>query len=176
MDEILFGRKKIRLVEGDIAAQDVDAIVNAANSELWMGSGVAGAIKRAGGQEVEDEAVALGPIPIGEAATTAAGRLRAKYVIHAAAMGPNLVTGAHQIRESTRNSLIRAHDLHLASIAFPSIGTGVGGFPMKSCAEIMLSEARQFLVERDTTIEEIVFVLWGKRAYDEFAEALDEFK
>lgn len=172
MHELAVKDKRIRLVEGDIADQDVDAIVNAANSSLWMGAGVAGAIKRRGGQSIEDEALAKGPIEIGEAVATKAGRLKAKYVIHAAGMGPNLKTDEEKIRQSTRNSLKRANELGLSTIAFPSIGTGVGGFPMGQCAEIMLGEAKRFLKERQTSIKEVVFVLWGKQAFDSFAEVL----
>ena len=172
MEELQLKGKVIRLVEGDIAEQRADAIVNAANSSLWMGSGVAGAIKRRGGKKIEDEAVAKGPIPIGEAIATGAGRLAARYVIHAVGMGPDLTTGAGKVRSSTRNSLLRADELGLFSIAFPSIGTGVGGFPMRECAEIMLGEAKQFLNERNTSLKEVIFVLWGKPAFDTFRDVL----
>jgi len=176
MDELRFGGKVIRLVEGDIAEQETDAIVNAANSYLWMGAGVAGAIKRRGGKEIENEAVAKGPIPIGEAVVTGAGRLAAKHVIHAAGMGPDLTTGADKIRRSTWNSLLRAHELGLSSIAFPSIGTGVGEFPVQECAEIMLGEAKRFLTEQDTSITEVRFVLWGQLAFDAFADVLQRLR
>lgn len=176
MEELCVNDRKIRLVEGDITEQKVDAIVNAANNNLWMGSGVAGAIKQRGGQEIEDEAVAKGPIPIGEAAVTGAGRLEAKYVIHAAGMGLDLSTSAERIRNSTRNSLIRAVELGLTSIAIPSIGTGVGGFPMGECADIMLREAKDILNSPDCTLREIVFVLWGEKAFNVFAEALRKLR
>ena len=172
VEELLLRGKVIRLVEGDIAEQETDAIVNAANSHLWMGAGVAGAIKRRGGKEIEDEAVGKGPIPIGEAVVTGAGRLAAKHVIHAAGMGHDLSTDAAKVRNSTRNSLLRADELGHSSIAFPSIGTGVGGFSMHECAEIMLGEAKRFLSERDTSIEEVRFVLWGRPAFDVFADVL----
>ena len=172
MEELQLKGKVIRLVEGDITEQRTDAIVNAANSSLWMGSGVAGAIKRRGGKEIEDEAVAKGPIPIGEAVATGAGQLAARYVIHAAGMGPDLLTDAGKVRSSTQTSLFRADELGLLSIAFPSIGTGVGGFPMRECAEIMLGEAKQFLNERSTSLEEVSFVLWGKPAFDIFCDVL----
>jgi len=172
MDELKIDGKRIRLVDDDISLQKTDAIVNAANSTLWMGAGVAGAIKRRGGNEIEQEAVAKGPIPVGEAVWTTAGRLDAKYVIHAAGMGPDLKTDAEKIRLSTRNSLLRAHELGLSSIAFPSIGTGVGGFPIDECARIMLSEVKDFLSTTETTINEVVFVLWGRQAFDAFAKVL----
>jgi len=158
---------EILLTRGDIAQQDADAIVNAANNHLWMGAGVAGAIKRAGGSEIEDEAVAKGPIPIGEAAVTGAGRLRARYVIHAAVMGRDLRTDADKIRQATENSLRRADELALKSIAFPALGTGVGGFSFEECARIMLDIVRSHSAS-DTSLERVVFVLYDEPAYQAF--------
>jgi O-acetyl-ADP-ribose deacetylase (regulator of RNase III) len=160
---------EIALVRGDIAAQDTDAIVNAANNALWMGAGVAGAIKRAGGQEIEREAVAKGPIPIGEAAVTGAGRLKARYVIHAAVMGQDLRTDADKIRQATENSLLRADDLGLKSIAFPALGTGVGGFHLGECARIMSDVVRE---HTGGSLERVLFVLYDEPAYRAFEEAL----
>ena len=114
---------KIKFVKGDITDMEVDAIVNAANNELWMGGGVAGAIKRKGGIEIEEEAVKKGPIPVGEAIVTGAGKLKAKYVIHGAVMGRDLQTDAEKIKNATINSLKRAEELGLKSIAFPAFGT-----------------------------------------------------
>ncbi|MBN1592639.1 MAG: macro domain-containing protein, partial [Candidatus Coatesbacteria bacterium] len=108
----------------------------------------------------------------GEAVATGAGRLMAKYVIHAAGMGPDLRTDAEKVRNTTYNSMLRADELGLESIAFPSIGTGVGGFSMSECAEIMLGAAKRFLAERDTSLTEVLFVLWGKPAFDTFSEVL----
>jgi len=129
---------KIKLIQGDITDQEVDAIVNAANNHLWMGAGVAGAIKRKGGNQIEDEAMKKGPIPIDEAIVTSAGKLKAKYVIHAAVMGQDLITNEEYIKNATLNSLKRAEELKIKSIAFPAFGTGVGGFPLDRCAQIML--------------------------------------
>ncbi len=162
----------IRLYQGDITQLDTDAIVNAANNLLWMGAGVAGAIKRAGGQQIEDDAIRKGPIPVGEAVVTGAGRLKAKYVIHAAVMGQDLRTDAEAIAAATRNSLLRAAELSLKSIAFPALGTGVGGFPIEECAAIMLREAQAFLAS-PSSVEEVVFALWGEPAYHVFQLALD---
>ncbi len=158
---------QILLARGDIAQQDADAIVNAANNRLWMGAGVAGAIKRAGGRQIEEEAVAQGPIPIGEAAVTGAGRLKARYVIHAAVMGQDLRTDADKIRRATASSLRRADELGLKSIAFPALGTGVGGFPLDECARIMLDAV---LAHRagGTTLERVLFVLYDEPAYQAF--------
>jgi O-acetyl-ADP-ribose deacetylase (regulator of RNase III) len=161
----------IKLVKGDIAQIEADAIVNAANNHLWMGSGVAGAIKREGGLEIEEEAVKKGPIPIGEAVATTAGRLKAKYVIHAAGMGSDLQTNKMKIKNATRNSLLRADELELESIAFPSIGTGVGGFPVNEAASIMIQVAIDHIGSK-TNLKKIIFVLYGDEAYDAFEKEL----
>ena len=169
--ERIVGRGTVECVEGDITAQETDAIVNAANNHLWMGSGVAGAIRRAGGQEIEAEAIALGPIEPGEAVVTGAGRLAARFVVHAAGMGQDLRTSADLVASSTRNSLLRAEEKELRSISFPSIGTGVGGFPLDECARLMIGEAAAFLRE-SRHVRLVRFVLWGGEAYSAFAEAL----
>ncbi len=163
---------RISLVQGDITELSTDAIVNAANNHLWMGSGVAGAIKRAGGQEIEDEAIKKGPIAVGEAAVTGAGRLKAKYVIHAAAMGQDLVTDAGKIRSATRNSLKRADELGIKTVAFPALGTGVGGFPLAEAARIMIAAVKEYL-DGPTSLEEVVFALRGEDAYQAFKKELD---
>jgi O-acetyl-ADP-ribose deacetylase (regulator of RNase III) len=162
---------EITLARGDIAHQDADAIVNAANNRLWMGAGVAGAIKHAGGQEIEREAVAKGPVPIGEAVVTGAGRLKARHVIHAAVMGQDLRTDADKIRQATQNSLQRADELRLKSIAFPALGTGVGGFSLEECARIMLDVLRGHSVA-GSSLERVVFVLYDEPAYQAFERVL----
>ncbi len=156
---------KIKLVQGDITDQETDAIVNAANNRLWMEAGVAGAIKRKGGKEIEDEAMKKGPIPIGEAIVTSAGKLKAKYVIHAAVMGQDLTTNEEYIKNATLNSLKRAEELKIKSIAFPAFGTGVGGFPMERCAQIMLDQVKDFS-KKTKYLKEILFVLFDKKNYD----------
>ena len=159
---------EIRFVQGDIAQQEADAIVNAANNRLWMGAGVAGAIKRAGGREIEAEAVAKGPIPIGEAAVTGAGRLKARYVIHAAVMGRDLRTDPDKIRRATESTLRCADELGLKSIAFPALGTGVGGFPLDECARIMLDAVEAHAAAGTISLEQVVFVLYDAPAYQAF--------
>lgn len=126
------------MVEGDITALPVDAIANAANDALWMGAGVAGAIKRAGGREIEREAVAKGPIEVGDAVATGAGRLPMRWVIHGAVMGQDLATDGEKIRRTTRRCLEVADELGAESLALPAFGTGVGGFPLDECARIMV--------------------------------------
>jgi len=157
------GTRACECVEGDITEQETDAIVNAANNHLWMGAGVAGAIKRKGGQSIEEEAIRLGPIAVGDAVVTSAGSLRAKCVIHAACMGQDLRTDRETIRQATLQSLRRAEELKLRSIAFPALGTGVGEFPTAECARVMLSEAAEFL-KTTRTLELVRFVLFGKES------------
>lgn len=167
------GERTIKVLQGDITEVEADAIVNAANNHLWMGAGVAGAIKRKGGQIIEDEAIQKGPIPVGEAVVTGAGALKAKYVIHAAAMGQDLKTDATKISQATANSLLRAKELGVKSIAFPALGTGVGGFPVEEAGKIMLQITREHL-KGNTTLEEVIFVLFGDQAYNAFARLLNE--
>ena len=156
---------KIKVIQGDITGLEVDAIVNAANNHLWMGAGVAGAIKRKSGEEIEDEAMKKGPIQVGEAVVTSAGKLKAKYVIHAAVMGQDLMTNEEYIKTATLNSLKRAEELKIESIAFPAFGTGVGGFPTDRCAQIMLDEVKDFS-NKIRHLKEILFVLFDKKSYD----------
>jgi len=156
---------EVKLIRGDITEEDVDAIVNAANNHLWMGVGVAGAIKRRGGEEIEKEAMSRGPIPVGEAVVTKAGSLKAKYVIHAAVMGQDLITNEEYIKNATLNSLKRAEELKISSIAFPAFGTGVGGFSVDECARIMLDEVKDFS-RKAKYLKEVRFVLFDKKSYD----------
>jgi O-acetyl-ADP-ribose deacetylase (regulator of RNase III) len=162
---------RIKLIQGDISDQEADAIVNAANDRLWMGAGVAGAIKRKGGKEIEDEAMKKGPIPIGEAIVTKAGKLKAKYVIHAAVMGQDLVTNEEYIKNAILNSLKRAEELKIKSIAFPAFGTGVGGFPIERCAQIMLDQVKDFS-KKAKYLKEVLFVLFDKKSYDTWSVQL----
>lgn len=160
---------KIEIIQGDITKQDVDAIVNAANNHLWMGAGTAGAIVRAGGREIEDEAIRQGPIEVGEAVVTGSGDLACKHVIHAAAMGQDLFTSAEKIRASTENALKRAEELGIGSIAFPALGTGVGGFDYSQAAEIMLTVC----YERSgsaRSVRTVRFVLFDHKAYEAFEQ------
>lgn len=162
---------KIEVYQGDITQLELDALVNAANNRLWMGGGVAGALKRAGGKEIEAEAVKKGPIPIGEAVATGAGSLKARYIIHAAVMGQDLKTDAEKIRQATKNSLLRADELGIKSIAFPALGTGVGGFSLDECARIMISEVRQHSAMK-TGLEKVGFALYDEPAYEAFRQEL----
>jgi O-acetyl-ADP-ribose deacetylase len=160
---------ELEVVEGDITALEVDGIANAANNRLWMGSGVAGAIKRAGGQEIEREAVALGPIEVGEAVATGAGRLAARWVIHGAVMGQDLRTDAELVRRTTESCLRVADELGAKSLALPAFGTGVGGFPLDECARIMVDATRAY---EPASVERVVFAVFGAEAKEAFDAAL----
>jgi O-acetyl-ADP-ribose deacetylase (regulator of RNase III) len=162
-------RVKLEVVEGDIAALEVDAVANAANDRLWMGAGVAGAIKRAGGETIEREAVAKGPIPVGTAVATGAGRLSAQYVLHGAVMSQDLRTNADLVARTTRSCLELADELGCRSLALPAFGTGVGGFPVEDCAQIMIAETRAF---EPSALEHVVFAVFGEDAEQVFRDAL----
>jgi O-acetyl-ADP-ribose deacetylase (regulator of RNase III) len=159
---------QVEFVNGDITEQDADAIVNAANTNLWLGSGVAGAIRSKGGPGIQQECDRIGPIPLGQAAITGGGRLKARYVIHAAGMELGGVVTAESCRAATLNSLRRAEEHGLKSIAFPSIGTGVGGLEMSACARTMLGVVRGF---QPSSLERVVFVLFGEQAFQVFQRA-----
>jgi O-acetyl-ADP-ribose deacetylase len=160
---------KLEVVEGDITALEVDAVANAANDRLWMGSGVAGAIKRAGGEEIEREAVARGPIPLGEAVATGAGRLAARWVLHGAVMGQDLRTDEALVRRATESCLILADELGAESLALPAFGTGVGGFPLDECARIMVEAAR---AHEPLSLRRVIFAVFGDDARAAFETAL----
>lgn len=160
--------------EGDITQSDVDAIVNAANNHLWMGGGVAGAIKRAGGADIQTEAVAKGPISIGEAVATTAGALKAQYVIHGAVMGQDLRTDSEKIAQATANCLKRADELNITSIAFPAFGTGVGGFPVAEAAQVMVDATKSYLNSASSSLEKVVFVLFGQGSYNTFDKVFSQ--
>src|SRR5438309_6244535 len=157
------------VVEGDITKLEVDAIANAANDRLWMGAGVAGAIKRAGGEEIEREAVSKGPIPVGEAVATGAGSLPARWVVHGAVMGQDLRTNRDLVRRTTASCLRVADELGAASLALPAFGTGVGGFPLDECARVMVDEARWL---EPTSLQRVVFAVFGEEARRAFEHAL----
>lgn len=158
---------RITLVEGDITEQPVDAIVNAANSALVLGAGVAGAIRSKGGPDIQAECDAIGPIEVGDAAVTGAGRLPARFVIHAAGMPPGGSASEHSVRSSLRRSLELARQHGCRTIAVPAIGAGIGGLSLQRCAEISLEEARAHLEGADP-LEEVRFVLFGEPAYRVF--------
>ena len=163
---------RIVLREGDITEQEVDAIVNAANSQLILGAGVAGAIRQKGGPTIQEECNRIGPIAVGDAAVTGAGDLPARFVIHAAGMPPGGVATEESVRSAMRRSLELAREKQCRTVAVPAIGAGIAGFPLQRCAEILLEEARAHL-EAGDGVEEIRFVLFGEPTYRVF-EMVDD--
>lgn len=163
-------RSKVTIRQGDITEAQVDAIVNAANTDLKLGGGVAGAIRTKGGPSIQQECDQLGPVRLGEAAITGGGNLPARYVIHAASMRLGGRTTEPSLREATRNSLLRAKEKDLESIAFPAVGTGIAGFPLDRCAEIMGAEVRDHL-KGETSLKRVEFVLFDKPSQYVFQHA-----
>lgn len=166
---------KIVLLQDDLTEADVDAIVNAANNDLQLGGGVAGAIRRKGGEQIQRECDAIGSIPVGGAAITSGGRLRARHVIHAASMQLGGVTTERALRSSTAHALRIAAQNNLKTIAFPAVGTGIAGFPTRECAEIMLAEAQKHL-QGATSLEQVQFVLFDKQSLEVFEQVWKETK
>jgi O-acetyl-ADP-ribose deacetylase (regulator of RNase III) len=166
---------KVELRQGDLTEMDCDAIVNAANNDLLLGGGVAGAIRRKGGDRIQEECNAIGSIPVGGAAITTGGNLKARWVIHAASMQLGDATSAKALRLSTVHSLQIAAERGLKSIAFPAVGTGIAGFPMRECAEIMLREVVEHM-KGTTTLEKVSFVLFDRASLEVFEQVWAEMK
>ncbi|RLG09743.1 MAG: O-acetyl-ADP-ribose deacetylase [Thaumarchaeota archaeon] len=169
------GKSIIELVKGDITELEVDAIVNAANSRLKMGGGVAGAILRKGGWSIQEECDKIGYCPVGGAVITGAGKLKARYVIHA--VGPRMGEGDEdrKLRNATLNSLKLAEKHGVKSMAFPAISTGIFGFPKDRCAKIMLRTTVDYL-KAGSNIERVIFCLYDDETYQIFAEELNRIK
>jgi O-acetyl-ADP-ribose deacetylase len=167
--------ERIEIRQGDLTEMGTDAIVNAANNDLQLGGGVAGAIRRKGGPQIQAECNEIGTIPVGGAAITSGGNLKARYVIHAASMQLGGRTSAQALRSSTIHALRIAAQNGLKTIAFPAVGTGIAGFPLRECAEIMLREAARHL-EGETPIEKVYFVLFDKEALAAFEEAFRDLQ
>lgn len=166
------GKTMVVVERGDITDAEVDAVVNAANAELWMGAGVAGALKRKGGVVIEEDALRQGPIEIGEAVLTVAGNLAATHVIHAVTMGKDLRTDPEKITAATRATLAIAEKHKLSSLAFPALGSGVGGVPPAQSADAMVSTVVEHVKRGNSSLERVVFVLYEDQAQKAFSEAL----
>jgi len=162
---------RIELWNGDICDLEVDAIVNAANLSLWMSTGVGGEIKRAGGDAIEFAAVRQAPVPLGGAIVTPAGRLAARAVIHAVSLDRDRRTSGEVLDRAVRSAMARARDIRAASVAFPAMGTGVGGFPLDEAARITVRAVREEL-PASPTIEHVIFAMRGAAAYLAFETAL----
>jgi O-acetyl-ADP-ribose deacetylase (regulator of RNase III) len=162
---------RIELWNGDICDLEVDAIVNAANMSLWMSTGVGGAIKQAGGEEIEFAAVRQAPVSLGDAIVTPAGRLAARAVIHAVSLDRDRRTSGPIIEAAVRSAMARAREIGATSVAFPALGTGVGGFPLEEAAEITVRTVRDEL-QRSPSIQHVILALRGAAVYHAFEAAL----
>lgn len=171
--EIIVNNKKLQLIEGNIVLQQADALVNAANKSLILGGGVAGAIRQYGGPSIQEECNRIGPIETGDVALTGAGKLAAKYIIHA--VGPVYGEGNEEekLAQVTLNSLKLAAKNNIKSIVFPAISTGIFRFPMKKCSEIMLKTAYDYMLDNEIP-DVIIFCLYGKMAYNLFTQSLEK--
>jgi O-acetyl-ADP-ribose deacetylase len=174
--ELVFGLTSLRLAQGDITALCVDAIVNPANSALVLGGGVAGAIRRAGGESIQRECDSIGGTPVGTAVISGGGRLKARYVIHA--VGPRMGEGDEDRKlASATLSALRLADSHgLHSVALPAISTGVFGFPMERAARLMLETAADYLSSGEHSLREVTFCLFDGEALEVFTNALVKLK
>ena len=171
MKELKVKNSKIRLVQGDITELATDVIVNAANAQLIMGGGVAGAIRRKGGPAIQEECNKIGGTFVGGAKITTGGNLKAKHVIHA--VGPRMGEGNEdeKLKNATLNSLKLMDKHELNTIAFPAISTGIFGYPIERCAKIMISTAKDYL-SGDTQIREVIFCLYSSSDFDVFKNEL----
>jgi O-acetyl-ADP-ribose deacetylase (regulator of RNase III) len=162
---------EIELVQGDITESDTDAIVNAANSQLILGAGVAGAIRAKGGPSIQEECNAIGHCPVGGAVITSGGNLNARHVIHA--VGPRHGEGDEEekLKTATLNSLRVADQNNLKSIAFPAISTGIFGFPLDTCARIMLTTVKEYLTG-PTKIKRVIFALFDDTSFKGFEDQM----
>ena len=171
MKEILVKNSKIKLVQGDITESETDAIVNAANAQLILGGGVAGAIRKKGGPTIQEECNKIGSTFVGGAVITTGGNLKAKHVIHA--VGPRMGEGNEddKLKNATLNSLKLMDENKLKTIAFPAISTGIFGYPIDRCSKIMISTAKEYL-SGNTQIDEVIFCLYTASDFDIFFKEL----
>ena len=165
---------EISLVQGDITNLDVDAITNAANNALVLGAGVAGAIYRKGGPDIQAECNAIGHCDVGKAVITTGGRLTARHVIHA--VGPRMGEGNedNKLASAVRETLLVAEENRLSSVAMPAISTGIFGFPMRRCAEIMSHEIQEFSFEMRAYLNHVIVCLYDSIAFQIFSDAFTE--
>jgi O-acetyl-ADP-ribose deacetylase (regulator of RNase III) len=170
--KVKIGQATVAVERGDISLMDVDAVVNAANTTLAMGTGVAGALKKRGGVVIEEEAMRLGPVDVGEAVLTTAGNLVATHVIHAAVMGPDLKTDPETIGKTTRAVLALAVKHRLTSLALPALGTGVGHVAPALSADAMLDAVITHLKAGASSLKRVVFVLYQDDAHRAFIDTL----
>jgi O-acetyl-ADP-ribose deacetylase (regulator of RNase III) len=170
--KVRIGQATVAIERGDISVIEVDAVVNAANTTLAMGAGVAGALKKRGGVVIEEEAMRLGPVDVGEAVLTTAGNLAATHVIHAAVMGPDLKTDPDTIAKTTRAVLALAVKHRITSLALPALGTGVGHVPPTLSADAMVEAVVTHLKGGTSSLKRVIFMLYQDEAHRAFIEAL----
>ena len=171
--KVKINNRVLELLDGDLTEMDTDAIVNAANAQLILGGGVAGAIRKKGGPKIQAECNKIGGTFVGGAVITTGGNLKAKHVIHA--VGPRMGEGNEdqKLKNATLNSLKVADENHLKSISFPAISTGIFGFPIGRCAKIMLKTTIDYL-KGQTGLEKVVFCLFGRDSYEVFENRLEQ--
>ncbi|KAF0145519.1 MAG: hypothetical protein FD156_800 [Nitrospirae bacterium] len=174
--EHTIANKTLRLVQGDITERNVDAIVNAANSHLQHGGGVAGAIVRKGGQTIQDESDKLGYTPVGTAVITSAGKLPSKFVIHT--VGPRMGEGDedNKLKSAVNSTLKLASEKGLKSVSMPAISSGIFGFPKDRCAKILVNESANFLKNQKTSIEVVEFCVYDDKTMEHFKRELEKLK
>ena len=172
MDKLRINESEIILKQGDITDMKVDAIVNAANAQLILGGGVAGAIRRRGGNQIQEECNKIGGTFVGGAVITNGGNLKAKHVIHA--VGPRMGEGNEDVKlkNATLNSLKLMDQHELNTIAFPAISTGIFGYPIDRCAKIMINTVKEYF-SRKTSVKAVYFVLFSRADYDVFESTLN---
>jgi O-acetyl-ADP-ribose deacetylase (regulator of RNase III) len=172
MDRLIIKNSEIKLIRGDITDMEVDAIVNAANTQLFLGGGVAGAIRKKGGPSIQEECYKIGGTFVGGAVITNGGNLKAKHVIHA--VGPRMGEGDedNKLINATLNSLKLMDENKLQTIAFPAISTGIFGYPIDKCAKIMINTVKDYLTG-ETSIKTVYFTLFTPTDYEEFNSNLE---
>ena len=175
MKELKVNNSWIKLIQGDITDSDTDVIVNAANAQLILGGGVAGAIRRKGGPAIQDECNNIGSTNVGGAVITTGGKLKARYVIHA--VGPRMGEGNEdeKLKNATLNSLKLLDEKRLNTITFPAISTGIFGYPIQKCAKIMIATSKNYLESRAHN-KEVNFCLYSDKDYEVFEKELNSYK
>jgi O-acetyl-ADP-ribose deacetylase (regulator of RNase III) len=163
-------KTQFKMIRGDITAVEADAIVNSANNDLVMGGGVSGAIRRVAGPDVQDECHKIGTVPLGTAVVTSGGLLKAQWIIHAAVNPLGMWADAKSVRNATRAVLKRADEKQIKRLAFPALGTGAGALAVERCADILIEETMKHCENDQTSLEEIMFVLYDEKPFAIFEE------
>lgn len=163
-------KTQLRMIRGDITTVDAEAIVNSANNDLVMGGGVSGAIRRVAGQAVQDECHKIGTVPLGTAVVTSGGLLKAQWIIHAAVNPLGMWADAKSVRNAVRAALKRADEKKVKRLAFPALGTGAGALAVERCADILIEEVLKHCENDQTSLEEVMFVLYDEKPFLIFEE------